>query len=273
LKKLATDEPEKYVSFWGEFGRFFKEGVATDFTAKEDVLPLFRYVSSKSDGKLTSLDEYIGRMPESQTEIYYVLGDSIKSVANSPHLDPFKARDLEVLYWVDPIDPFVSPMLAEYKEKKLRNVDDAGIELPELAEETAEEQAEFKLAEADFNRVIGRFVTTLGSRITEVRASKVLKNSPIRLISPEDETNRDMQRIQRILDQNYEVPKKIVEVNRNHPLIANLAHLVSDTPDNPLINLTIEQLYDSALVQVGLHPNPTEMVPRIQQLLELATAS
>ena len=69
------------------------------------------------------------------------------------------------------------------------------------------------------------------------------------------------------------MPKKIVEVNRSHPLIANLAHLVSDTPDNPLINLTIEQLYDSALVQEGLHPNPTEMVPRIQQLLELATAS
>lgn len=273
LKKLAADDPEKYASFWGEFGRFFKEGVATDFTAKEDVLPLFRYVSSKSGGKLTSLDEYIERMPESQTEIYYVLGDSIKSVANSPHLDPFKARDLEVLYWVDPIDPFVSPMLGEYKEKKLRNVDDAGLELPELEEEAAEDKLESKLEEADFNRVIGRFVTTLGARITEVRASKVLKNSPIRLVSPEDETNRDMQRIQRILDQNYEVPKKIVEVNRNHPLIANLAHLVSDTPDNPLINLTIEQLYDSALVQEGLHPNPTEMVPRIQQLLELATAA
>ena len=212
-------------------------------------------------------------MPESQAEIYYVLGDSVKSVANSPHLDPFKARDLEVLYWVDPIDPFVSPMLAEYKEKKLRNVDDAGLELPELEDETTEEQIESTLPEADFNRVIGRFVTTLGERVTEVRASKVLKNSPIRLVSPEDEANRDMQRIQRMLDQNYEIPKKIVEVNRNHPLIANLAHLVEEVPENDLINLTIEQLYDSALVQEGLHPNPTEMVPRIQQLLELATAS
>jgi molecular chaperone HtpG len=272
LKKLAKDDPDKYADFWEEFGRFFKEGVATDFSAKEDVLPLFRYHSSKSDGQLTSLDEYIERMPDSQEEIYYVLGDSVKSVANSPHLDPFKARDLEVLYWVDPIDPFVSPMLTEYKDKKLRNVDDAGLDLPHT-EEAAEEEAQSTLPEADFNRVIGRFVTTLGNRVTEVRASKVLKNSPIRLVSPEDETNRDMQRIQRILDQNYEVPKKIVEVNRSHPLIANLAHLVAETPDNKLINLTIEQLYDSALVQEGLHPNPTEMVPRIQQLLELATAS
>ena len=273
LKKLAKDDAEKYDGFWEEFGRAFKEGVATDFAAKDDLLPLFRYPSSKSDGKLTSLDDYIERMPESQAEIYYVLGDSVKSVANSPHLDPFKARDLEVLYWVDPIDPFVSPMLAEYKEKKLRNVDDAGLELPELEDETTEEQIESTLPEADFNRVIGRFVTTLGERVTEVRASKVLKNSPIRLVSPEDEANRDMQRIQRMLDQNYEIPKKIVEVNRNHPLIANLAHLVEEVPENDLINLTIEQLYDSALVQEGLHPNPTEMVPRIQQLLELATAS
>ncbi len=272
LKKLATDDAEKYAGFWEEFGRAFKEGVATDFAAKDDLLPLFRYVSSKSDGKLTSLDEYIERMPESQEEIYYVLGDSIKSVANSPHLDPFKARDLEVLYWVDPIDPFVSPMLVEYKEKKLRNVDDAGLELPPLDGETAEEQTESTLPEADFNRVIGRFVTTLGERVTEVRASKVLKNSPIRLVSPEDETNRDMQRIQRILDQNYEIPKKIVEVNRNHALIVDLAHLINQNPEAAIVPLTIEQLYDSALVQEGLHPNPTEMIPRIQQLLELATA-
>ncbi len=271
MKKLAKNEPEKYAGFWTEFGRAFKEGLATDLEAKEDVLPLFRYYSSKSDGKLTSLDEYVAQMPESQEEIYYVLGDSVKSVANSPHLDPFKARDLEVLYWVDPIDPFVSPMLAEYKGKKLRNVDDAGLELPEL-DETDEVETEDGLPEADFNRVIGRFVTTLGDRVTEVRASKVLKNSPIRLVSPEDETNRDMQRIQRILDQNYEVPKKIVEVNRNHLLIANLYRLIADSPDDKRINLTIEQLYDSALVQEGLHPNPTEMVPRIQQLLELATA-
>ncbi len=270
LKKLTKDDPEKYAGFWEEFGRALKEGLATDPAAKDDVLPLFRYHSSKSGDALTSLDEYIERMPESQAEIYYVLGDSVKSVANSPHLDPFKARDLEVLYWVDPLDPFVSPMLTEYKDKKLRNVDDAGLELPELDEaETAE--SEDVLPEADMNRVIGRFVTTLGERVTEVRESKVLKSSPIRLVSPEDEVNRDMQRIQRILDQNYEIPKKIVEVNRSHALIGNLARLIADSPDDERINLTIEQLYDSALVQEGLHPNPTEMVPRIQQLLELAT--
>ncbi len=268
LKKIAKDEPEKYTTFWNEFGRTLKEGIAVDPTAKDDLVPFFRYMTSKSDGALASLDEYVERMPETQEHIYYVLGDDNKSVANSPHLDPFKERDIEVLYWTDPLDVFITPMLGEYKEKQIKNIDDAGLELPEL--ETEEEETEPTLAEADFNRFVGRCVTALGDRIVEVRESKVLKGSPVRLVSPEDASGQDMQRIQRMLNQDYEVPKKIMEVNRNHPLVANLADLISEQPDAALINLSIEQLYDSALVQEGLHPNPAEMLPRIQQLLTLA---
>ena len=270
LEQLASDEADKYQPFWEEYGRVLKEGLATDIGAKDEILPLLRYNSSRSDGKLVSLDEYVERMPESQTEIYYVLGDSVSSVANSPHLDPFKARDLEVLFWVDPLDAFVAPMLNEYKEKTFRNIDDAEIELPDLAETETEETAEPPIPEPDFNLFVGRCVTTLGERVTEVRPSKVLKDSPIRLVSPKDAANREMDRIYRHLDRNYEVPKRILEVNRHHPLIANLASLVSRQPDNPLINLSIEQLYENALVQEGLHPNPGDMLPRIQQLISLA---
>ncbi len=270
LEQLASDEADKYQPFWEEYGRVLKEGLATDIGAKDEILPLLRYNSSRSDGKLVSLDEYVERMPESQTEIYYVLGDSVSSVANSPHLDPFKARDLEVLFWVDPLDAFVAPMLNEYKEKTFRNIDDAEIELPDLAETETEETAEPPIPEPDFNLFVGRCVTTLGERVTEVRPSKVLKDSPIRLVSPKDAANREMDRIYRHLDRNYEVPKRILEVNRHHPLIANLASLASRQPDNPLINLSIEQLYENALVQEGLHPNPGDMLPRIQQLISLA---
>ncbi len=270
LEQLASDEADKYQPFWEEYGRVLKEGLATDIGAKDEILPLLRYNSSRSDGKLVSLDEYVERMPESQTEIYYVLGDSVSSVANSPHLDPFKARDLEVLFWVDPLDAFVAPMLNEYKEKTFRNIDDAEIELPDLAETETEETAESPIPEPDFNLFVGRCVTTLGERVTEVRPSKVLKDSPIRLVSPKDAANREMDRIYRHLDRNYEVPKRILEVNRHHPLIANLASLASRQPDNPLINLSIEQLYENALVQEGLHPNPGDMLPRIQQLISLA---
>lgn len=271
LTELADKEADKYKSFWEQYGRPLKEGLATDPEAKDDILPLLRFHSSKSANELTSLEAYTGRMAENQSEIYYVLGDDLKSVARSPHLDIFKSRNLEVLYWVDPLDSFIAPLLAEYNGKKLRNVDDAGLELPKNEEEEAPPPSD--LPEADFNRFVGRCVTTLGDKVVEVRASKVLKDSPVRLVSPEDAQNREMQRIARFLDQKYEIPKKILEVNRNHPLIGNLARLVSSRPELPLINLSIEQLYDNALVQEGLHPNPAEMLPRIQQLLELAVAN
>ena len=270
LSELVEKEGDKYKTFWEQYGRPLKEGLATDPEAKEEILPLLRFYSSKSANELTSLEGYTGRMAENQTEIYYVLGDDLKSVARSPHLDIFKSRNLEVLYWVDPLDSFIAPLLTEYNGKKLRNVDDAGLELPKSEEEEAAPTSD--LPDADFNRFVGRCVTTLGDRVVEVRASKVLKDSPVRLVSPEDAQNREMQRIARFLDQKYEIPKKILEVNRNHPLIGNLARLVSSRPELPLINLAIEQLYDNALVQEGLHPNPAEMLPRIQQLLELAAA-
>jgi molecular chaperone HtpG len=274
LKRTAEKEPEKYNQFWNEFGRTLKEGLATDFEAKEDILPLLRFHTSHAPAELASLDNYIERMGESQEAIYYVLGDSLESVQHSPHLDPLKAHQLEVLYMVDPLDPFITPMLNEYKGKPLKNVDDAGLELPETGDAAADETPSADtLAEPLFNQLIGRCVTTLGDRVTEVRPSKVLKGSPIRLVSPENEANRDMQRIQRFLDKEFTVPKKILEVNRSHPIILNLAHLLDTDPAAAVINLTIEQLYDSALVQEGLHPNPTAMLPRIQQLLELATGN
>ncbi|MEM7117767.1 MAG: molecular chaperone HtpG [Chloroflexota bacterium] len=272
LKRMADKEAEKYATFWGEFSRVFKEGLATDPQAKDDILPLVRYHSSHDEAAMTSLDAYIERMPEDQTDIYYVLGDSVRSVANSPHLDPFKARNIEVLYWTDPLDAFMATVITEYKDRKIKNVDDADIELPEI-EDDAEEDGETAVPEKEFNLFVGRCVTALGERIKEVRTSKVLKDSPVRLVAPEDTANREMERVQRFLDQNYEVPQRIMEVNRKHPLIADLSALVAAEPDNALINLSIEQLYASALVQEGLHPNPSEMLPRIQELMQIAAAA
>lgn len=274
LKRLADKEPDKYRQFWAEFGRTLKEGLATDFEAKEDIQPMLRFHSSYNKEELTSLDSYIERMAEGQEAIYYVLGDSVESVQYSPHLDPFKARNLEVLYLVDPLDPFITPMLNEYKGKALKNVDDAGLELPEQEDAAAAETpTEETVSDKLFNQLVGRCVTTLGDRVSEVRASKVLRDSPVRLVSPEGEANRDMQRVYRLLDKEFTIPKKILEVNRNHPIVHNLARLIDESAAAPIIDLTIEQLYDSALVQEGLHPNPTAMLPRIQKLLELATGN
>lgn len=274
LETLAEDNPEEYVAFWNEFGPFIKEGVATtpttDPTAKDNLLSLLRFHSTKSDGDMVSLAQYVERMPGDQSTIYYVLGEGLKSVARSPHLDYFQAHDIEVLYLVDPIDSFMAVTLQKYGDKPLKNVDDAELELPE--EDKAEEEKTETIPEADFNRVIGRFVKVLGDRVVQVRESKVLKASPCRLVSPGDAPAREMSRVYRMLGQEFEVPKRILEINRDHPIIANLAHLVGETPDAEIIDPTIEQLYENQLLMEGLHPNPTEMIPRIQQLMAAATA-
>jgi molecular chaperone HtpG len=270
LKQLAERDTAQYNQFWSEFGRAFREAIATDPDAKGDVLPLFRHYSSQSNGELTSLDQYIGRMQEGQKEIYYVLGDDVKSVVNSPHLDLFRARKLEVMYWIDPLDTLIAPRLGEYREKAFRNVDSAELELPETKEEDkTEEQV---VSEPDINRLIDRCVRVLGERIKEVRVSKVLKDSPVRLVSSKDEKDHELQRISRFLAKEYHVPRKVMEINRLHPLIADLARLAATGSESELLDLSIEQLYDSALVQEGLHPNPAEMLPRIQRLLALAAS-
>lgn len=124
--------------------------------------------------------------------------------------------------------------------------------------------------EADFNRFVGRCVTTLGDRVTEVRPSRVLKDSPVRLLSP-DGQSVEMQRIYRMMGREVDVPPQILEVNRNHPLIAGLSSLATKQPDSPLLPLAIEQLYAGALMQEGLLPNPSDMMPRILELLSIAT--
>ncbi|MFW6069119.1 MAG: molecular chaperone HtpG, partial [Chloroflexota bacterium] len=270
LQEVADDDPDTYGAFWKQHGRTIKEGIISEPESLQDVLPLLRYHSTRSESEFTSLDAYVERMDQEQEAIYYVFGDSITAVSHSPHLDPFRARDIEVLYWIDPLDPFLAPLLKDYKDKPIKNIDDAGLELPD--DEDAADEPD-KLAEPDLNRFIGRCVKTLGDRVVEVRASRMLRTSPIRLVSPEDVANREMQRIYRFLDEDYEVPKRIMEVNRNHPLIVSLAHLVSEKPDDELIDLAIEQLYEGALVQEGLHPDPAKMVPRIEQLLNLAAAA
>jgi molecular chaperone HtpG len=274
LEALSESEPESYVSFWNEFGPFIKEGVAdvqsADPAAKDDLLPLLRFHSSRTGNDLISLSEYVERMGEHQDAIYYVLGDDLKSVAQSPHLDYFKASDVEVLYMVDPIDSFLAMALPDYEGKAFKNVDSARLELPQ--DQDADQETTETLPDPDFNRLVGRFVQVLGERVVEVRESKALRDSPCRLVSPDGAPERDMSRVYRMLGQEFETPKRTLEINRNHPIIVNLAHLVSETPEADIIDASIDQLFDNLLLVEGLHPNPTGMIPRIQQLMEAATA-
>ncbi|MEJ5308212.1 MAG: molecular chaperone HtpG [Anaerolineae bacterium] len=273
LRELGEEKPEEYKVFWEAFGPFIKEGVAMDFGGRDDVVPLLRFPTSKSNGALVSLGEYVARMIEGQTDIYYILGDDLASVARSPHLDAFKARDLEVLYLVDPLDAFMVQSLREYEGKPLKNVDDPNLQLPGEPAAPPEALTADALSPEVFGKLIVRFKNVLAERVADVRESKLLKDSPCRLVSPDSGPEREMQRVRRLVEQDYTAPVKILEINRGHPLIQNLARLNDSQFANPLIDLTVEQLFDNLLLLEGLHPNPAQMAPRIQELLERAVAA
>jgi molecular chaperone HtpG len=169
------------------------------------------------------------------------------------------------------MDPFMVQSLREYEGKALKNVDDPDLDLPETEEEEASPAEE--MSPELFGKLLARFRNVLGERITEVRESKVLKGSPCRLVSAEGGPQREMQRVRRLLEQDYEMPPMILEVNRNHDLIRDLADLAGQSSADALVDMSIEQLFENLLLLEGLHPNPAEMVPRIQSLLEKAASA
>lgn len=271
LERIAQEDPDRYQAFWKEFGVFIKEGIATEPGDAERLAKLLRFHSSASDGQTptVTLDEYVARMQAGQEHIYYILADDLQSAAHSPHLDTFHARNLEVLYLTDTVDSFMLMNLTEYGGKPLRNVDDASLELPDVAEEP--DASRPALDDDAFEAVRSRFAAVLGERVLEVRESHMLTENPVRLATPEGQPDRNVQRVYRMLEQDFEAPRKILELNRRHPLIVNLSGWLAAEQDAGLVDEVIEQLYENALLVDGIHPNPASMVGRIQKLLEIAT--
>ncbi|MBI3363002.1 MAG: molecular chaperone HtpG, partial [Chloroflexi bacterium] len=269
LKDLAAQDAEKYRQFWKQYSPFIKEGMATDIGARDKLIPLLRFYSSRTgDNEPASLAEYVGRMPSKQRAIYFILGDEVKSVARSPHLDYFREENIEVLFLVDPLDGFMLAGLQTYEGFPLKNVDDAGLDLPESGKAKDNSDA---IPQAEFEALVNRIKSRLGDRVTDVRASDRLVDSPARLVSPEDAPRREMERVRRLIDKDYTVPKKILEINRRHPLVKNLAGLIAAEMSDSVVDDCINQLYDNGLLMEGLHPNAAEMVGRIQALMEAAT--
>ena len=265
LSELAEQNATQYAAFWKEFGVFIKEGIAAEYSARTDLLPLLRFHSTSSGDDLTSLADYKGRMVEGQSEIYYVMGNDLESVRRSPHLEALEERGIEALLLVEMMDGFMLTGLREYEGHKLRNVDDPNLTLPGEAR-----PSEVSVSDEQFAQLVTAFKQQLGERVTSVRASNALRHSPARLVAPDDTPNREMERIQRMLERDFKVPARIIELNRGHQLIANLARLLEAQPGDALAGVLIEQIYESALLIEGLHPNPASMVERIQKLMEAA---
>ncbi len=268
LKELAAKDKEKFDAFWKVNSNFVKEGMATDPTARERLTPLLRFFSSRPGGdqELTSLSDYASRMKPEQRTIYYLLGDDVRSAAHSPHLDYFRQQQLEVLYLVDPLDSFLLPSLQTYEGYPLKNVDDPTLDLPQPSTPEAE-----SVPQPEFDALVARFKEQLGERVTDVRATDRLVDNAIRLVAPADARDHEMDRVRRMLEKDYTIPKKVVEINRQHPLVVNLANRIKASGSDDLVNAVIEQLFESALLVEGLLPNPADMVSRIQKLMEAAT--
>ena len=265
LSDMAEKQPETFATFQREFGVFLKEGIAIDPQSKDDLAKLLRFNTTAGDD-LVALADYKARMPEGQTDIYYVLGNDLASVRHSPHLDAFTARNLEVLLLHDVMDSFMLNSLKEWDGARLRSVDDADLELPALDAESALPA----LDDAAFDALALRFKDELGEQIVRVQPSKLLQNSPARLVAGDNDPQRHMQRVQRMFDRDYSVPAKVIELNPRHPLLHRLAALVQSGEQSALLSVCVHQVYNNALVLEGLHPNPAAMVGAIQQLMEAA---
>ncbi|MBT3338930.1 MAG: molecular chaperone HtpG [Anaerolineae bacterium] len=263
LETLAKKDAEKYIAFWEEFGVFLKQGIASEPLETEKVQPLLRFKTNLNAETWSSLDDYVERMQEGQKEIYYIVGDDPRSVVRSPHLDYFQSAGTEVLLLTDPMDSFMLMGLNKYKEYELKNVAQADVETPEANEKESEAE---KISEDEFATLLERFKEILGERVTDIRASNRLSQSVARLVDPDDSLNPELQRVYRYLGQEYEVPKKILELNPSHLI---LKRLLAEKADANLQKEIIEQIYDSALLVEGLHPDPSSMAPRIQNLMEL----
>jgi molecular chaperone HtpG len=262
LESLAKNDAGKYETFWKEFGVYLKQGVATQPLEGESIYPLLRFKTNLHPEAWSSLQDYVDRMKPEQKEIYFIVGEDPKSVLRSPHLDYFQQQGTEVLLLTEPIDSFMLMGLRKYKEYELKSV--AQAEIGESAK--AAEQQE-QIPEADFSSLIERFKRVLGERVTDVRASNRLSQSVARLVDADGALNPELQRVYKYLGKEYEVPKKILELNPSHAILKKLLDM---DPASELQTLVIEQIYDSALLVEGLHPDPSSMAPRVQQIIEAA---
>ena len=267
LEDWAEKDPEKYAKFFNEFGPLFKTGISTDFKQRERIIELFRFPSTRTEkGQYTSLQKYVDGMAESQTEIYYLLGEHREVLERNPNLEYFKRNDIEVLLMDDPVDAFAITHLDTYQEKPIKSIEKADLELEQdedLAKEALEDEA--------LNKLIAQFKLTLGDRVEDVIASKRLVDSAATLVVGKSGVDTQMERMLRMMDQYFTMTSKILEINASHPLLKNLANMQADDSTADVIEKVILQLYEGALLIDGNLNQTTDYVARMTDLMVKAT--
>lgn len=260
-------EKNKFRAFWDEFGQVLKEGVAEDYANRERIAKLLRFVSTHSDGdeQTVSLGDYIARMKEGQEKIYYVTADSLKAARNSPHLEVFRKKGIEVILLFDRVDEWVVANLTEFEGKQLQSVAKGSLDLGKLEDE-AERQEQEKEA-GEYKELTDRIKEALGEQVKEVRVTLRLTESPACLVADSHDMSGNLERLLKSAGQKVTHAKPILEINPHHPMIQRLK--TEETRFADWSNILFDQ---ALLAEGGQLDDPAGFVKRINELF-LATAS
>ena len=268
LKSMMKKSEEDYLSFYREFGKVLKEGIEVDPTNKDKIKNLLLFESSRTEpGKYVSLKEYTERMVLDQKEIYYITGTSRGAVENSPHLEVFKQKEIEVLFMVEPVDEFILAGFGEYDGKKLKSIAQGDIDLgSEEEKKIADEQK--KEASGKYKKLIKKVQDSLKDDVKEVRLSDRLTDSASCLVTDEGDMNPQMERIFAAMNQPVPETKRILELNPGHPVIEAMNDLFTADKKDPKIADYSELLYDQALLTEGIDiKDPARFAQLISDLM------
>ncbi len=264
LEELAEKDAEKYAKFWQAFGSVLKEGPGEDFANKERIAKLFRFATTHNDtnAQTVTLADYIGRMKEGQDKIYYVTAESFEAAKNSPALEVFRQKGIEVLLLSDRVDEWWVSHMTEFEGKKFQSVAKGDLDLGNMDDEETKEE---KKKESDeFESVLKQMKEVLGEKIKEARISHRLTSSPSCVVADENDMGIHMQRIMQAAGQNFGMSKPIFEINPKHPLILSIK---TESDDERFAEWT-KLLFEQAVLAEGGHlDNPAEFVQRMNKLL------
>jgi molecular chaperone HtpG len=264
LEKMAKNDEEKYLSFWTEFGNALKEGPAEDFANKEKVAGLLRFASThnESDAQTVSLDAYIERMKEGQEKIYYVTADSYQAAKNSPHLEIFRKKGIEVLLLSERIDEWLMSHLTEFKEKTLQSIARSDTDLSDMDDEESKKAQE--KAEEELAGVLERLKTALGEKVIEAKFTHRLTDSPAVIVADDNGMTTQMMKLMQAAGQPAPEVKYYFEINPEHQLIKHL----SDLQDEDAFKQWADVLFDqAALSEQGSLEDPSSFVRNLNNLL------
>jgi molecular chaperone HtpG len=268
LEGVAAKEPETFAKIWEAFGKVLKEGLYEDYERREQLLALARFATTAGDGT-RSLKQYVADLKPNQTEIYYLVGESAERLKANPKLEAARARGIEVLLLTDPIDAFWTAMPLDFEGKPLKSLSQGEVDfglMPLLDDKAPAADAESKTDVADETAVIAAVKAALGERVSEVRASQRLTDSPACLVAGGHGPDRELERL--LARQNRAAAAKpILELNMRHPLLKALARAKADARDDETTDLSV-LLFDEAKILDGEVPDdPAGFAARLNRLV------